>query len=272
MTLAAVYWDLLRQNSAGTGEGLVAAYFQLAGWPTFLPTSEREIFVQRLVEAKARHLLAAAARGEVPLRPGALEFVDDALAAGAAVVVLTGTASDPGDSVVSSAMLQLGPARAAALTVVSASGRGARDFGAAAAAPLGLDALAADAQRRAKATVAASLAEAMNARNPEGLGVGVDPCLLRGRAGALSAALFASLVAGAGAAPARSAAVAAGHSAMEAARGAGLLVAGVPPSFAARGSFAAADAAFDGFGSGSGLSWRRLAAMLEAREAAGGGT
>ena len=51
------------------------------------------------------------ARGEVPLRPGAAAFLDDALAAGARVAVVAATASVPDDALVTSAMYNLGPNR-----------------------------------------------------------------------------------------------------------------------------------------------------------------
>jgi len=50
---------------------------------------------------------------------------------------------------------------------------------------------------------------------------------------------------------------------MQAAKGAGFSVAGMPPSLAARGGYSAMDWRFDGFGPGN-LTWRRLKSMVDA--------
>lgn len=49
---------------------------------------------------------------------------------------------------------------------------------------------------------------------------------------------------------------------MQAAQSAGILAAAVPPALSAQGTFNNADAKFDGFGPGGGVTWRRLEAML----------
>ena len=65
----------------------------------------------RVHALKVKLLREMAARGEVPLRPGVKEFVDEALEAGARLAVVAGTASAPEDRLVSSAMFHLGPMR-----------------------------------------------------------------------------------------------------------------------------------------------------------------
>lgn len=60
---------------------------------------------------QVRILREMAKKGEVPLRPGVPEFLDDALADGARVAVVACTASVPDDGLVSNAMLNLGPNR-----------------------------------------------------------------------------------------------------------------------------------------------------------------
>ena len=45
----------------------------------------------------------------------------------------------------------------------------------------------------------------------------------------------------------------------------GMLTLGVPPSVAMRGGFSAADAIFDGFGAGGGLTWRKARLILDKR-------
>jgi hypothetical protein len=62
------------------------------------------------------------AKGEVPLRPGAAEFLDDALAAGARVAVVAATASVPDDALVTSAMYNLGPNRCITAVVLLLAG------------------------------------------------------------------------------------------------------------------------------------------------------
>jgi hypothetical protein len=49
---------------------------------------------------------------------------------------------------------------------------------------------------------------------------------------------------------------------MQAGRSAGMMSVAVPPALSARGSFGSADAVFDGFGPGGGITWRRLQGML----------
>ncbi len=46
-----------------------------------------------------------------------------------------------------------------------------------------------------------------------------------------------------------------------------MLALGVPPSVAMRGGFSAADAIFDGFGAGGGLTWRKARLILDRRNA-----
>lgn len=62
-----VYHDLLGQGD-GTGEGLVAAYFNTVGWPTFLPTGEQEVFAHKVHALKQEQLRRMLAKGEVPPR------------------------------------------------------------------------------------------------------------------------------------------------------------------------------------------------------------
>ncbi len=48
----------------------------------------------------------------------------------------------------------------------------------------------------------------------------------------------------------------------QATRSAGMLSVAVPPALSARGTFSNADAFFDGFGPGGGITWRRLEGLL----------
>lgn len=53
---------------------------------------------------------------------------------------------------------------------------------------------------------------------------------------------------------------------MEAGKSVGMLTLGVPPSVAARGGFSAADALFDGYGPGGGLTWHKAKIMLAKKQ------
>jgi hypothetical protein len=106
----------------GTGPGLVKTYYEMVGWPMMLPSSERGAFVDKILSTKARMLQQMVQAGEVPLRDGVAEVIDDALADGARVVVLAATASSPEDSLVSSAMLNLGPRRAFQIHTLTVGG------------------------------------------------------------------------------------------------------------------------------------------------------
>ena len=64
-----IYADLLKWGD-GTGPGLVKAYFSRLGWPLMLGSKDRPVFVQKVYEAKQRHLKAMVQQGEIPLRPG----------------------------------------------------------------------------------------------------------------------------------------------------------------------------------------------------------
>lgn len=65
--------------------------------------------------AQVRILREMAQKGEIPLRAGAAEFIDAALADGARIAVVAATQSVPEDGLVSSAMFNLGPNRCAPL-------------------------------------------------------------------------------------------------------------------------------------------------------------
>ena len=51
----------------------------------------------------------------------------------------------------------------------------------------------------------------------------------------------------------------------EAGKSAGMLALGVPPGVASRGGFSAADAIFDGYGAGGGLTWAKANLILNKR-------
>ncbi|PSC67069.1 haloacid dehalogenase-like hydrolase domain-containing protein [Micractinium conductrix] len=270
----------------GTGEGVIAAYYGIRGWPMMLPSSERGVFLKKLHGIKVRILREMTAKGEVPLRPGVDAFLDDALADGASVAVVAGTASVADDGFVSSAMLNLGPNRAFKLRVVTMGGGstdgGQQEEAAPSSAPDDDNPFAnfeaqASAQRprrdgvqavqaRAKSQAAKEFVRMYNLQKASGMGLEVDPKILSAaeRAGRLTPSVMAALAATLGSPLNKTVVVAGGHSIMEG-KSVGMLTLGVPPSVAMRGGFSAADAIFDGFGAGGGLTWRKARLILDKR-------
>ncbi|KAL2629009.1 hypothetical protein R1flu_013695 [Riccia fluitans] len=83
-----VYSDLMR--AAGGVEGkMVSAFFTNIGWPTALPTNEKDLFVKQVMEAKRKALGKLALAGSLPLRPGLDEFVDEVLEAGVPLILVS---------------------------------------------------------------------------------------------------------------------------------------------------------------------------------------
>lgn len=279
----AVFYDLMRLGD-GTGEGVIAAYYSIRGWPVMLASSERGAFLKKVHAMKVRILREMAKKGEVPLRPGVPEFLDDALADGARVAVVACTASVPDDGLVSNAMLNLGPNRAFQLRVATlggdSSGSSGSDEEGPAAGTLPVDAdddnpfanfeqQVQAAQAKAKSHAAKEFVRMYNLQRASGMGVEVDPKILAAaeRAGRLTPSFMSALAATLGCSPSNTMVVAGGHTMMEAGKSVGMLALGVPPSVAMRGGFSAADAIFDGFGAGGGLTWRKARLILDRRNA-----
>lgn len=276
----AVFYDLMRLGD-GTGEGVIAAYYQIRGWPMMLASSERGAFLKKIHAIKVRILREMARKGEVPLRPGVPEFLDDALADGARVAVVACTASVPDDGLVSNAMLNLGPNRAFQLRVVTLGGNSSGSSSDEEGPAAGMAPVDADddnpfanfeqqvqaAQAKAKSQAAKEFVRVYNLQRASGMGVEVDPKILAAaeRAGRLTPSFMSALAATLGCAPSNTMVVAGGHTMMEAGKSVGMLSLGVPPSVAMRGGFSAADAIFDGFGAGGGLTWRKARLILDRR-------
>lgn len=64
-----IYDDLLRWGD-GTGPGLIKAYFSRLGWPIMLGSKDRPAFVEKVYEAKIKHLKDMVQKGDIPLRSG----------------------------------------------------------------------------------------------------------------------------------------------------------------------------------------------------------
>ncbi|KAJ8763782.1 hypothetical protein K2173_003564 [Erythroxylum novogranatense] len=83
-----IYLDLVRK-SAGDEERMLALYFNRIGWPTSLPTTEKRSFIKSVLREKKMALDEFVSSKDSPLRPGAQDFVDNALKEGIPVVILT---------------------------------------------------------------------------------------------------------------------------------------------------------------------------------------
>ena len=282
----AIYYDLLRMGDA-TGPGLVQAYYDLMGWPLMLPTKERPAFKDKIYSLKKRIFKEMVDSGDIPLRAGVTDFIDEVLEDGVKPVILAGTNSAREDSVISCAMLGLGPTRAFKLQVLylnspadvspslesgpGSSGAGSGDGEGEEEGPvMTMDQLMSAAQAQAKKTAAASFTRAVNMQTTWGIGMRMDPSLVAGKERAMlaSPSFMAAVLTTLGCSATDSVMVAASHSLMEAGKGVGMLVAGVPPSLAARGGYSAMDSGFDGYGAGGGLTGRKLKIMLDRRKPA----
>lgn len=83
-----IYTDLTRK-AAGDEERMLILFFDRVGWPTSLPTNEKETFMKNILREKRKALEEFVASNSLPLRPGVENFIDDALKEGIPVVILT---------------------------------------------------------------------------------------------------------------------------------------------------------------------------------------
>ncbi|KAG2497431.1 hypothetical protein HYH03_004586 [Edaphochlamys debaryana] len=278
-----VYNDLLGASD-GTGEGLVAAYYQTVGWPVMLSTSDRPGFVRR-VHAIKQEKLGALLRGDrVPLREDVKQVVADAVADGACVALLAGTQCTHAEELAASCVRQLGGGE-------GGLGGAVRVFTFALAPPEEqepgedpptpmlsqmLSAAAGDAKQRAAMQLVCSW-KSIGDGPQEGAGVGskaaglaVDPSLLAagGSQQRISPEFLSALLATTGVPAARSLVVAASNPMLQAAATLGAYTVVVPRKFAGQGTFPAARTKFDGYGAGL-CTWARLRQLLASAGAAG---
>ncbi|CAK0770339.1 hypothetical protein CVIRNUC_003757 [Coccomyxa viridis] len=268
-----VYHDLLRCGD-GSAEGLVTAFFDVVGWPTTLATADRRPFVSRLHEAKQKHMIDMVVTGEIPLRTGAKDFVQEALDAGAKVATIAGTCSTPEEKVAEAALEKLGVGSSDRMRVFMLGASSPPEQQQAQAQPpvesLSLEAQFTRAQARIKEDQASEFIMSLRADRETSIPLGIDPALLaaaKGGKGPLSANFLIACIATM-MLPLRQCAVIAGNGAvMRAAKQAGVASIAVPPPLSARGTFPDADYAFDGFGPGGGITWRRVDALLTKQSA-----
>lgn len=269
-----------RQDRARAPTPGLPAAPQTVGFPTFLATADVDSFIMRVYDAKQDALQGMVAAGDIPLRAGVVDIVDEALAAGARVALLGATASDPADRLVDAARAGLGFERDVAVFVAPAPGRGdggappdgGADSDSDAAPALSMEASFAAAAARVRQSAANELVAQMAAARVGGEGgIVVDQGLLAAAARGpppASPQWFAAVAAALGARTSACAFVGANASVLTAARAAGVLAAACPPrSGRGSGEYPGADCLCDGFGAGGGATWRRLAAMLDKRRA-----
>ncbi|KNA18002.1 hypothetical protein SOVF_074770, partial [Spinacia oleracea] len=82
-----IYSDLSRKGF-GDEDRMLALYFNRIGWPTSLPTSEKDSFMKSVLEEKKKALAEFVSSKNTPLRPGIEKFIDDACDEGICVVIL----------------------------------------------------------------------------------------------------------------------------------------------------------------------------------------
>lgn len=262
---APIYYDLLRFGDS-SGPGLVKTYYEMVGWPIMLSSADRGDFVEKIYATKERIFHELVRDRDIPLRQGVEEFVDDALKDGVHLVLLAATASPPGEGVADAVLDILGPDRASKIECLSAVKGDEEEEEQAIDMDdtMPLDQLLKQATGKGRVQSASSFVRAINLQS-RGVGMRVDSTLFATSGSSVSPSYFAAIIAAHGASSASSAFVGANNSLMESAKGAGLYTAGVPPSLAARGGYTAMDSSYDGFGAGSGLTWRRLKSILESR-------
>lgn len=111
-----IYSDLVRK-SGGDEERMLALFFNKIGWPTSLPSNEKDAFIKRVLKEKKIALDDFVLSKTSPLRPGVEEFIDDAHYAGIPVVVLTAY-SKSGDKIARSVVQKLGDERFSRIKIV----------------------------------------------------------------------------------------------------------------------------------------------------------
>ncbi|KAL9224390.1 hypothetical protein vseg_000427 [Gypsophila vaccaria] len=111
-----IYLDLLRKG-AGDEEKMLALYFNRIGWPTSLPTNEKDSFVKSVLQGKKKALAEFMSSENASLRPGVEKFIDDACDEGICVVILT-TLSKFGEETSRAIVEKLGHERMSKLKVL----------------------------------------------------------------------------------------------------------------------------------------------------------
>eukprot|EP00252_Welwitschia_mirabilis_P027634 TRINITY_DN9530_c0_g1_i1.p1 TRINITY_DN9530_c0_g1~~TRINITY_DN9530_c0_g1_i1.p1 ORF type:complete len:345 (+),score=73.23 TRINITY_DN9530_c0_g1_i1:219-1253(+) len=111
-----VYLDLLRK-AGGDEERMLTVFFDKIGWPTSLPTNEKELFLKNVMNEKQNALEEFILSRNFSLRPGIEKFIDEALEEGIPVVILA-SYSRNGESISRHIIQKLGSERIEKVKIV----------------------------------------------------------------------------------------------------------------------------------------------------------
>ncbi|KAJ3674473.1 hypothetical protein LUZ60_005089 [Juncus effusus] len=111
-----VYTDLLKRSS-GDEKTMLLLFFNRIGWPTSLPTNEKDSFVKSVLREKKKALEDLASSSSLPLRPGVESFIDDALNESVPIVMLT-TYGRNGEKTARSMIEKLGQDRVSKIKII----------------------------------------------------------------------------------------------------------------------------------------------------------
>ncbi|KAI3980325.1 hypothetical protein MKX01_001396 [Papaver californicum] len=111
-----IYLDLVRKTG-GDEERMVVLFFNRIGWPTSLPTNEKDAFVKSVLKEKRKALDEFVMTQDLPLRHGVETFIDDAVSRSIPVVILTAYSKN-GEKLARSIVEKLGPDRISKLKIV----------------------------------------------------------------------------------------------------------------------------------------------------------
>ncbi|XP_069149635.1 CBBY-like protein isoform X1 [Solanum lycopersicum] len=118
-----VYQDLVKK-SMGDEERMLVLFFNRIGWPTSLPTSEKETFMKTVLREKRIALDELVMSKTLPLRPGVEDsrnefcrFIDEACEEGVPVVMLTAYCKS-GEKQVRSIIEKLGNDKMAKIKII----------------------------------------------------------------------------------------------------------------------------------------------------------
>ncbi|XP_020588317.1 uncharacterized protein LOC110030092 isoform X2 [Phalaenopsis equestris] len=96
---------------------MLILFFNRIGWPSSLPTPEKEAFMKRIMREKWKALQDFAISSDLALRPGVENFIDEAIQEGLPLVLLTAYSKN-GDEVCRSIIDKLGHDRISEVKVV----------------------------------------------------------------------------------------------------------------------------------------------------------
>ncbi|KAH9288023.1 hypothetical protein KI387_032140, partial [Taxus chinensis] len=114
-----VYVDLIRK-AGGDDERMLVLFFERIGWPTSLPTDEKESFLKNVLREKRLALEDYVTTGSLSLRPGIEKFIDDAYEEQIPVIILSAYGRN-GEEAARYIVEKLGPERTCKTRIVGQS-------------------------------------------------------------------------------------------------------------------------------------------------------